>query len=118
MNLEFFAILLIFASVLTVAGVIRREYAGLVIIAGTLLILTGLFSIASPLAVTHILVNQTLSSQKVVDNITSTNISYHYITTSSNVLSTANGQDIISLILILLGAAMGFGVLFGRRNQY
>lgn len=118
MNLDFFAVLLIFAALLTVAGVFRREYGGLVIIAGAILILTGLFSIASPLTVTHILVNQTFSTQKVVNDITSTNISYHYITDSSNVLNTANGQDIISIVLILLGVAMSFGVLFGRRNEY
>ncbi|MGC8567596.1 MAG: hypothetical protein ACP5M8_08150, partial [Caldisphaera sp.] len=62
MNLDFFIALLIFSAILTIAGVIRREYSGLIIIAGTILILVGLFSMASPLTTSTTLLTHTSSS--------------------------------------------------------
>ncbi len=117
MNLDFFVSILIFSAILTTAGVIRREYSGLVIISGAILILVGLFSMASPIVTSATLLTHTASSQKTVSNVTYINESYSYTTTTTPVLSTGNGQDIISLVLVLLGAAMTFGVLFGRRNE-
>lgn len=111
MDIGYFAVMLATSLTLIGFGLFRR-IDGLTTIGASLLILLGLFIIASPLTSTTYLISAT----HFVGNSTVSNTTYYY-TTKTVPLAPAqyNMGDLIAIILILVGVATAFGSFYERK---
>ena len=111
MDIGYFAVMLATSLALIGFGLFRR-IDGLTTIGASLLILLGLFIIASPLTSTTYLISAT----HFVGNSTVSNTTYYYTTETVPLAPPQyNMGDLIAIILILVGVATAFGSFYERK---
>ena len=111
MDIGYFAVMLATSLALIGFGLFRR-IDGLTTIGASLLILLGLFIIASPLTSTTYLISAT----HFVGNSTVSNTTYYYTAKTVPLAPPQyNMGDLIAIILILVGVATAFGSFYERK---